>query len=118
MDHERVTIGSSAMSCGILELSRISEDTEDVLYAVASRLYHPSRGSPAAIVVWSDLHNGSASFKLWKRATSFGTASISDKVENPKTGNIIVLYSWIVDHEKLKTWYIEKRVARLRRAGA
>ena len=53
MNHERVNISHLGISCGVLGLNRISSDTEGVLYAIATHLYHPSKGSPAAFFIAS-----------------------------------------------------------------
>lgn len=120
MDHDRVNIHHSGMSCGVLELSRISSDTDDVLYAIASRLYHPSRGDPAAIIVWSDIateETSSGKLADSVKAQKFGRVIGAAHAENPKTGNIIVLYLWTIDHAAFKAWYAQKRVEKLKKVG-
>ncbi len=121
MDHERVNITSSQMSCGVMELSRINEDTEGVLYAIASRLYHPSRGNPCGAFVFSDLatENETAADKLRfsVRTQKFGSCTMSSAFENPKTGNVILIYTWLIDHEPFKKWYGEQRVKKIGKVG-
>jgi hypothetical protein len=121
MDHDRVNIHTSQMSCGVAELSRIGSDVKDVLYAIGSRLYHPSRGEPVAFFAFSDVvgeQDTSSSILVdtilnWK----LGSIVCSDRAENPRTGNIIVVYIWAIDHEKFKAWYAERRVAKLAKVG-
>jgi hypothetical protein len=113
------------MSCGIAELSSIT-DPIGAVYQVAARLYHPSRGDPVALILASDIRANDASenggvntyqfFREIKRL-GLGTVYTSEGVENPKTGNIIVLYTWFIDHEKFKLWYSHERVKKLTKVG-
>ena len=125
MDHERVNIHTTSMSCGVLELNRISDDAYGVLYAIGSRLYHPSRGDPAAFIVFSDIdpklvETDTTSNRLVQaiRNAGVGDVTVSIPAENPKTGNIIRVYVWCINHEKFKDWYAKKRVDKMRKVGA
>lgn len=120
MDHERVNIRPTSMSCGVMELSRINDDTEGVLYNLASRLYHPSRGEPCAFFVFSDVSEGeTSSLKLVEAVYKygFGNTSSGPARENTKTGNVIAVYVWGIDHEKFKAWYAEERVKKMGKVG-
>lgn len=120
-DHTRVNINTCQMSCGVLELSRISAESDEVLYAIASRLYHPARGQPAAVLVFSDVVSEETSSSTLVKAiyeNGLGSVVTSTPTENPKTANIIVVYVWTVVHDKFKAWYSERRVDKLRRVGA
>lgn len=120
MDNHAVSIYSSQMSCGALELSNITVDSERVLYQLASRLYHHSRGNPAAFVLWSGtLENGWALFKCiekmyWEKTGDNGLNTIGP-AENPITGNQILIFVWKVPHEEFKAWYVEQKLARVHR---
>lgn len=121
MDHERVSIRTTTMSCGVMELSRINDDIQGVLYQIAGRLYHPSRGDPIAAFVFSDLAvpeptNSSRLVRNIEKM-SFGKVINSEPIENPKTGNLISVYTWLVDHENFKKWYSEERVRRMKKVG-
>lgn len=124
MDHEVVNIRDSYMSCGVMELSRIDDDITKVLYAIGSRLYHPSRGNPCAMFVFSDVADTTSekttSSKLIKRVKEYflGQTGETPRVENPRTGNMITTYWWIIDHEKFKSWYATMRKAKLGKVGA
>src|SRR5690349_15661953 len=99
MDNHHVSLTSSSASCGVLEAHGITSDSEKVLYAIASRLYHPSRGQPAAFLLWSDISskesNGGMLFmaieKIFgRRDGGVGSGLQSSEVcENPLTGNNI-----------------------------
>jgi hypothetical protein len=120
MDHERVNVHTTSMSCGVLELSRINEDTEGVLYALGSRLYHPSRGDPVALFIFSDIaFEKTSSSRLMDEVQKrlFGVVETSFPCENPKTGNVIVVFTWTINHEQFKKWYAEQRVKKLSKVG-
>lgn len=118
MDNHNVNIGSSGISCGILTLSRPEADTRKVLYQIASHLYHPSRGTPAAMVIWSDLprSNGAALFGAIQEMFGKDGTSHVGPVENPITSNDIMLFSWVLPHEKFRQFYRDERVARAKKA--
>lgn len=125
MDNHHVRLNSSFMSCGVAELSDIGGDIKKVLYSIATNLYHPSRGSPYAIICWSDLvehSNGATLGNLIMTGTIsglhvgfLGQCFMSLPVENPKTGNAIKCWWWNVDHDAFKKWYITERVARAKK---
>lgn len=116
MDHERINIHQSTMSCGVMELSRISEDTADAVYALASRLYHPARGNPCAFFIWSNLR-WADDLGDFVTKNEFGHIATVGPQENPRTGNQIYVHLWSIDHEMFKKWYIAQRVARMKKAG-
>lgn len=121
MDHSRVNISALSISCGVLGLDRISDDIPGVLYQIASRLYHPARGDPVAIIVWSDAEsegktNGEQLSDLIG-LRDLGWVSTSASAENPKTGNNIYMVSWIIDHTKFKAWYAAERIRRIKKVG-
>jgi hypothetical protein len=122
VDHQRVNINTTAMSCGVLELSRIDDEAEAVLYALASRLYHPSRGEPCAVFLFSDVADGepNSSTRLIKEIhkQSFGDTGCTPAVENPKTGNAITVWWWNINHLAFKRWYAAERVKKLAKVGA
>lgn len=125
MEHDRVNISSTNISCGVMALSRISDDTEGALYAIASRLYHPSRGDPCAQFVLSDLYGQeskdvTSTDKLCTTVLLMNLGEITETLptENPKTGHIIVTYIWTVNHTIFKAWYANERVRRLSKVGA
>jgi len=121
MDHESVNINRTSMSCGVNELSRINDDIEKVLYQIASSLYHPSRGSPCAFFVWSDIANvGTNADRLEEKIDKEGLGFVerSQIIENPRTGNFILVYTWGIKHDRFKAWYRKERVKRMRKVGA
>lgn len=125
MENHHVSISESRASCGVLELNGYSSDPRKVLYALATHLYHPSRGSPAAFVMWSDVVNFREADEaaiysngglLWKFINAnFGRIVGTNLVENPKTSNPIQVWVWEIPHEGFKEWYIKERVERAKK---
>lgn len=117
MDNHHVNISSSSMSCGVLELSRIESDMNKVLYAIATFLYHPARGNPAAVITWSDVQDshGAILHRILDNWKSFGQVYTTPWVENPKTGNQIQVFTWVVVHENFKKWYLDERIERAKK---
>lgn len=127
MDNHHVSISSSSASCAILELSGIAADADKVLYAVATRLYHPARGNPAAFLMWSDVcelvgNSGDVrctnGVNLYSHIRDHKICSgllSSNIVENPLTGNPIRVWLAEINHTAFKNWYRDERVRRARR---
>lgn len=117
MDNHYVNIASSSASCGVVELSGISSEPVNVLYGLATRLYHPSRGSPAVFAMWSDVPESNGQ-KLWSEiGNRFGFNALlrSEYGDNPLTGNPICIYIWQIPHECFRDWYKLARIARLKK---
>jgi hypothetical protein len=55
-------------------------------------------------------------WRFYTRVTeSFGNGGRTSNVLNPKTGSVICMWWWEVDHEKLKSWYKEEKIRRLKK---
>lgn len=111
MDNHHANFSPSQISCGVLQLYGITSDPERVLYALANYLYHPSRGTPAAFVIWSDTKDSNGvKFNSYLASELQNFAPTSQWIENPKTSNEITVWLWAIPHEKLKEWYKQKRI--------
>lgn len=118
MDNHHVNITGSSISCGVIELSRIESDSKKVLYALASYLYHPSKGTPAVFVIWSDLResNGTSLAKeIEKYFSKYGRMYATEFAENPKTSNEICVWFWEIPHKEFKEWYVTERIERAKK---
>lgn len=113
-DNHHVQIMGTQASCGVLQLSGLTSDPDKILYALAAYLYHPSRGNPAAFVMWSDTDesNGIKLFEAIASRFEDNDLTETDWAENPKTSNMIKVFLWQIPHEEFKAWYIEQRVIR------
>ena len=118
MDHNRVNVDPTLMSCGVRQLSRISEELPEVLFAIANMFYHPSRGVPPAFVLWSDvayLDTSSSRLAETIRERKLGDVTMSKISINPITGNHICIWVWTIDHEKFKQFYGEQKILKVKK---
>jgi hypothetical protein len=117
MDHDRINITASNISCGVTQLSRISEETDAAIFAVANYCNHPSRGQPAAFFLASDVSNvETATSRFMDEITKkgLGDVTVSRPEINPKTSNPIQVWTWTPDHRKLKDFYLEVKIQKLK----
>lgn len=116
MDHAVVDICTSQISCGVIQLSRVNRDSwEKFVYGVCNYLYHPSRGSPAAMAVISSTV-GDAQLVDWLeelRKHDLGSVYFGGIAINPRTGNSIWLRSWVFNHESMRKWWINYKKSRI-----
>lgn len=121
MDHKRVDIYTSHISCGVAQFARISDEIPETMFAIANSFYHPSRGNPPAFAMFSNVHikEGTNADRLsdfiQKRDKDFGTVFTSWPAINPHTGNPIKIYVWTINHENLKEWYKQEKIERLKK---
>lgn len=122
MDHSRVNVNSSGISCGVKELSRMSDEAQENLFAIANTFYHPSRGNPPAFCIWSNLDDltlnggeGTNGHRLQKaiEAAKFGVVTKTSPALNPNTGNPIAVWTWLIEHEAFKKWYKAHKILKL-----
>lgn len=117
MQHDRVDISALAASCGIVQISRLSEEQDENLFVIANSFYHPSRGQPPAFAIFSNIADedtGSHRLHALILHLKFGPVMVSTKALNPKTGNVIKVWVWHIDHEPFKKWYKEKKILKLK----
>jgi hypothetical protein len=121
MDHNRVTIALSQISCGVLQVYNISEDIEGAAFQIGSHLYHPSRGTPAAFFIMSDLagkgETRSDTLDAFLRKNGLVDTFYSMVEENPKTGNLIQIYVCRLRHTEFKKWYNDTRISIIKKAA-
>jgi len=114
MDHEVVNLQSSSISCGVVQISRISDEEGDkVLFAIANSFYHPARGNPPAFAIFSnvvDTETSASRLASLVERHSFGYVEKSAPAFNPRTGNLISIWTWAIAHETFKKFYTDKRI--------
>lgn len=116
MNHSRVDIHGSNISCGVTQISRISDEIDEVLFALATRFYHAAHGQPPAFVIYSNLANEVTNgHRLTERVREqqFGDVICTRNAINPHTGAVICVWVWEVDHERFKEWYKTTKIAKL-----
>lgn len=117
MDHARVNATPSNISCGVVELSRMAEDLDDVLFAIGNRFYHPSRGNPPAFAIFSNVTDiETVAHRIAKKIREMGLGDVfcTEPKINPNTGNPIAVWTWGIKHEVFKKWYYETRINKLK----
>lgn len=111
----------SYVSCGVTELHHLpNQPPAQVLFAIANNLYHKANGRPAAFLLWSDVvrgevqSRGEALAEHIKAQGAIGAGlTASRKAINPRTGNVIQVYLWTLDHDVFRKWYIEEYANRI-----
>ncbi len=117
---QQVQFSQSKVGCGVLEAHHLPADTTgaDMLFALVNQLYHKANGRPAAFIIFSDVmgkQNVSRGELLAQAITDMGYGSLftSAPTINPKTGNVIKLWQWALDHVSIKDWYLKEAVERI-----
>lgn len=121
MDHSRVDISGSSISCGVGQISRLSDEQEENLFAIAAYFYHPAHGTPKAFLLWSNLSDQATNGHRLAKAVEehgFGKVTVSDPALNGKTGNCICIWMWKIKHRAFKKWFLEQKVAKLKKRAA
>lgn len=96
---------------------RLDSDVKDIIFQLASYLYHPSRGHTHAFVVWSDIDDPTS--PGWKVAAFLSQLGFtypveeSRTMENPNTGNSILIWTLPLDPLPFKKWYNSMRKMRI-----
>lgn len=113
MDHRVIDINELPISCGIVGISRMSDEQERNAFALATHFYHPARGNPPAFVMWSNIATEETNgHRFANFMRPFGEVTESLTALNPKTGNYIRIWTFRIDHEAFKKWWIEERIKR------
>lgn len=108
----------SHVSCGVTELHHLPDQSPaQTVFSIATHLYHKANGRPAAFVLFSDVvdrkeSRGVALAEAIDKLKA-GKLVVSSKAVNPKTGNVIVVWLWQVDHEIFRKWYTEEYANRI-----
>ena len=115
-DHRRVAIQESVASCGICTMSGFSSDAsvKDIVFQLASSLYHPAKGRPYEFVIWSDTAKSKGSDVAKYLGEYENTLTESDWAENSKTGNQIKVFVWQIPHAEFRAWYGKQRISRIK----
>lgn len=108
----------SHVSCGVLEVHHLpNQSPAQTLFSIATTLYHKANGRPAAFILFSDVvdREDSRGANLATAIEKLGAGNLfqSDKAVNPKTGNVIRVWLWTVNHDKFRPWYTEEYANRL-----
>lgn len=90
----------SNLSCGILELTRLTRSPKaDLLQALHSR----QGESELPIWIWSNTNQ--RLYDYIKKTFGESGLTMSKWARNPNTGNKICVFTWRVNRRKLRAWY-------------
>lgn len=108
----------SLISCGVVELHHIPENTRQVPFSIATYLYHKANPRPGAFVVFSDVVDGDKESRGAKVAEllenmKVGSVIASSRQVNPRTGNVIQVWLFTPDHEAFRKWYQDELANRI-----
>lgn len=112
----------SYVSCGVMEVHHLPEQSASkTLFSVVNALYHKANPRPAAFVIFSDIceagmtSRGEALAIYIESAQSKigGDLHASRRMVNPKTGNVICIWLWTLDHDMLRKWYADELMNRV-----
>lgn len=118
VNSKQVRFDRSHISCGVTEVHHLpDEHPSRTAFAIANNLYHRANPRPGAFITFSDTDDNGRGLKLEKYLREHFPKSgfwTSDKVVNPRTGNVIRMYVWVPNHEEVRAWYTEEAVNRVR----
>jgi hypothetical protein len=118
VNSKQARFDKSHVSCGVVEVHHLPDESPSAtVFAIANHLYHKANGRPAAFVVFSDVvdRKDSRGVGLADEITKMRCGGLfgSTKEVNPKTGHVIKLWVWTLDHEALRKWYTDEYVNRI-----
>jgi hypothetical protein len=117
VNSRQVRFDKSPVSCGVLEVHHLPDQSAtQTTFAIANHLYHKANGRPAAFVLFSDVVTGDSRGE--RLAAQIGALEAGDLFEsvrqvNPKTGNVIRVWVWTINHDRFREWYKEEYVNRV-----
>lgn len=108
----------SHISCGVTEVHHLPVKISNVPFAIATHLYHKANPRPGAFIMWSDVVDDgekSRGQRLAEALNKLGCGIIgeSPKEVNPRTGNVIRVWVFTVNHEKFRKWYQDELANRV-----
>jgi hypothetical protein len=110
----------SLISCGVMEVHHLpKQNPSKTAFSIANALYHKANPRPAAFVMFSDVVGEGANLSRGQSLSNYitslnaGDLFPSQKKVNPRTGNVIQVYLWQLDHEALRKWYQDELANRV-----
>lgn len=117
VNSKQVRFDRSHVSCGVMEVHHLpDESASKTLFAICNALYHKANGRPSAFVMFSDTVDvqDSRGLRLAKEIDkTFGGLFASPRTVNPRTGNVICVWMWTIDHDAARKWYVEEYANRV-----
>lgn len=119
INSQNLRFDRSHISCGVIEVHHIPENTQRSVFAIATTLYHKANPRPAAFLIFSDvvgetyIGRGERLAAAMEKLGVVGNITASDKAVNPRTGNTIRVWLVTLDHDSFRKWYQEELANRL-----
>jgi len=121
INSRQVQIEKSRVSCGVLEMHHLpDENPAKTVLALANHLYHKANPRPASYAIFSDVVDKSTPSRGQRLASYIVdyipkcVVLLATKPEtNPRTGNLICLWSLRFIHEEFRKWYTEEVMNRI-----
>jgi hypothetical protein len=120
VNSKQLRFNQSQISCGVMEIHHFPDKTPSAnLFAVLCALYHKANPRPTAFIIWSDVvesqntSRGRSLAEYLKKINCCGPVAPSPAVVNPKTGNVIQMWVWTVNHETARKLYQDELANRL-----
>ena len=105
---QQLQFSKSNISCGVMEVHHLPDQSgTKMLFGVACALYHKANPRPTAFVIFSDTVDSERGQRLADAfvSTKVGNQIVLGPVVNPKTGNLIKVWLWELEHESFRKWY-------------
>jgi hypothetical protein len=108
----------SLISCGMLEVHHLPDQSPaQTVFAIANALYHKANGRPSAFIAFSDVVDRKDSRGVHLAAAikqlNMGALLETPKAIYPRTGNLIQVWVWCIDHDSFRKWFTEEFANRL-----
>ena len=105
----------SFISCGVLEVHHLpKQSASKTVFSIANALFHKANPRPAAYIIFSDVvdkNNNSRGEQVAEHIEKIKGHGVLIKTNpkiNPKTGNLIKVWLWEINHEAMREWYKEE----------
>ena len=120
VNSKQARFDKSYVSCGVMEVHHLPDQSPSkTVFAIANALYHKANPRPAAFVLFSDVvdtrdSRGQLLAEAITKGQWFGGELVYCKPDvNPKTGNMIQVWLWRLNHEVFRKYYTEEYANRV-----
>jgi hypothetical protein len=119
INSKQARFDKSHVSCGVTEVHHLPSDTPgNVVFSIATNLFHKANGRPSAFVLFSDVVDKEEISRGQRLAEEIKKMNMGPLVEsskrvNPRSGNTIRVWLWEFDADKFRAWYVEEHANRV-----
>lgn len=118
INSQNVKMERSTISCGVINAHHLPDNTSKTVFALATHLYHKANPRPGSFIEFSDVVDGDLPSRGQRLAAALdklacGEVLATPKRVNPRTGNIIQVWIFCIDHDKFRKWYQEELANRI-----